>query len=54
MTSKLSRSVAAGDGRLADLLPDLIEIVLTPYLGQAEAVGVAAKAEVSNTPRNQS
>ena len=54
MTSKLSRSVAAGDERLGDLLPDLIEIVLTPYLGQAEAVAMAATVEVSNTPRNPS
>jgi hypothetical protein len=45
MVSLISRRVMAGDAeRLEDLLPDLVEFVLTPYLGADEALRVAAKA----------
>lgn len=39
------RKVEAGEGdRLPDLLPDLLELVLTPYLGREEAQRLARRA----------
>ncbi len=36
------RKVEAGEGEsLPDLLPDLVELTLAPFLGRAEAVRVA-------------
>ena len=37
VVSQLSRSLLAGPGLLGALLPDLVEFVLTPYLGPDEA-----------------
>jgi len=43
MVSLISRRVMAGEAeRLEVLLPDLVEFVLTPYLGSSEALRVAA------------
>jgi AcrR family transcriptional regulator len=45
LVSMLSRSLAFGDPAiLPDLLPDFIEFVLMPYLGPAEAHGLAQEA----------
>lgn len=42
MVALVVRKVEAGEGpRLPDLLPDLVELFLTPYLGREEAVRVA-------------
>ena len=44
MVSLISRRVMAGETeQLEALLPDLVEFVLTPYLGGSEALHVAAK-----------
>lgn len=43
IVSQLSRASAAGN-QTAPLLPDLVEFVLAPYLGAAEARGLAARA----------
>ncbi len=52
VASKLARSIAAGgSGPLRDLLPDLTEIVLSPYLGEAEALRVAASIEPQSALR---
>jgi AcrR family transcriptional regulator len=37
VVSQLTRSMLVGPGPLASLLPDLIEFILTPYLGPREA-----------------
>lgn len=43
MVSLISRRVMAGEAeQLEDLLPDLVEFVLTPYIGSNEALAVAA------------
>jgi AcrR family transcriptional regulator len=40
------RKVEAGEGeRLIDLLPDLLELTLTPFLGRAEAARLAREAD---------
>ena len=44
VVSQLTRSLLAGAKPLAVLLPDLIEFVLTPYLGSGEARRRAAEA----------
>jgi len=45
MVSLISRRIIAGKTEeLEDLLPDLVEFTLTPYLGSAEA-GDVAKAK---------
>ena len=42
MAALIADRVLAGEGdRLPDLLPDLLEFVLTPYLGREEAVRIA-------------
>jgi len=42
MVSLISRRIIAGKtARLEDLLPDLVEFTLTPYLGSAEAAEIA-------------
>jgi AcrR family transcriptional regulator len=42
MVALVVRKVSAGEGdTLPELLPDLLELFLTPYLGRAEAVQVA-------------
>lgn len=42
MVSLISRRIIAGKtGELEDLLPDLVEFTLTPYLGSAEAAEIA-------------
>jgi AcrR family transcriptional regulator len=42
MVSLISRRIVAGQGpELEELLPDLVEFTLTPYLGAAEAAKVA-------------
>jgi hypothetical protein len=42
MVSLISRRVMAGEAeQLEDLLPDLVEFVLTPYLGSRKALAVA-------------
>jgi hypothetical protein len=39
MAALVMEKVEAGEGeRLTELLPDLLEIFLTPYLGREEAV----------------
>jgi hypothetical protein len=44
MVSLISRRVMAGEAeQLEALLPDLVEFVLTPYLGSSEALSVAAE-----------
>jgi AcrR family transcriptional regulator len=46
MVSLISRRVMAGEAeQLEALLPDLVEFVLTPYLGSSEALSVAAKGQ---------
>jgi hypothetical protein len=42
--SQLSRSIVTEAGPLADLLPDLTEFVLAPYLGPETARELAAEA----------
>lgn len=43
MISLIAKNVEEGRGeRLGDLLPDLVELFLTPYLGRAEAVQAKA------------
>jgi AcrR family transcriptional regulator len=43
--SLIVQKLEAGEGeRIRDLLPDLVELVLTPFIGRAEAVGVADAA----------
>jgi hypothetical protein len=45
MVSLISRRIIAGKTKkLRDLLPDLVEFTLTPYLGSAQASKVAKKA----------
>ena len=39
-----SRSILAGDGPLPELLPDLVEFVLAPYLGPERAKALAREA----------
>ncbi len=42
MVSLISRRIIAGKTEeLEDLLPDLVEFTLTPYLGSAEAAEIA-------------
>lgn len=42
MISLISRRILAGrTDELESLLPDLVEFVLTPYLGAAEATAIA-------------
>jgi AcrR family transcriptional regulator len=42
MAALVARRVEAGEGeRLEELLPELVEIFLTPYIGREEAVAVA-------------
>ncbi|HWW68015.1 MAG TPA: hypothetical protein VNY83_08540, partial [Solirubrobacterales bacterium] len=42
MVSLISRRILAGKtAELETLLPDLVEFTLTPYLGSAEATGIA-------------
>lgn len=44
MMSLIARRVESGGGkRLPDLLPDLVELFLTPYLGREEAIRAARK-----------
>jgi AcrR family transcriptional regulator len=51
MVSLISRRIIAGrTEELESLLPDLVEITLTPYIGSTEAVKVASAAEPSATP----
>jgi AcrR family transcriptional regulator len=45
VVSQLSRSLWVGTEPVADLLPDLIEFVLAPYLGPDEARRLAARAD---------
>lgn len=43
MAGLVSRKVEAGEGeRLAELLPELVELFLTPFLGREEAARIAA------------
>jgi hypothetical protein len=43
MVSLISRRIIAGrTAELESLLPDLVEITLTPYIGSAEAARIAA------------
>ena len=45
MAALIADRVQVGEGgRLLDLLPDLLELVLTPYLGREEAVRVSRRA----------
>jgi AcrR family transcriptional regulator len=45
MAALIADRVQAGEGeRLPSLLPDLLELVLTPYLGREEAVRLAQRA----------
>lgn len=45
MAALIADRVLAGEGdRLPSLLPDLLELVLTPYLGREEAVRVSRRA----------
>jgi AcrR family transcriptional regulator len=45
MVSLISRRIIAGKtAKLTDLLPDLVEFTLTPYLGSAEASKVAKRS----------
>lgn len=45
MAALIADRVQAGEGeRLPSLLPDLLELVLTPYLGREEAVAAARRA----------
>jgi len=45
MVALIVRKVNSGEGEgLLDLLPDLVELYLTPYIGRAEAVRVAGEA----------
>lgn len=45
MAALIADRVQAGEGEnLPSLLPDLLELVLTPYLGREEAVAVARRA----------
>jgi AcrR family transcriptional regulator len=45
MAALIVRQVEAGEGeRLAQLLPDLVELFLAPYLGRSEAARVARRA----------
>jgi AcrR family transcriptional regulator len=45
MAALIADRVQAGEGeRLPSLLPDLLELVLTPYLGREAAIGVARRA----------
>lgn len=45
MAALIADRVQAGEGeRLSSLLPDLLELVLTPYLGREEAVRVARRS----------
>jgi AcrR family transcriptional regulator len=46
MVSLISRRIIAGKAEeLEDLLPDLVEFTLTPYLGSAEAATIAQEAD---------
>lgn len=45
MVALIVRKVEEGEGeRLPDLLPDLVELFLTPYIGRSEAVRIARSA----------
>jgi AcrR family transcriptional regulator len=44
IVAQLSRRLLNGDGPLIDLLPDLVEFGLSPYLGTDEARRLAARA----------
>jgi AcrR family transcriptional regulator len=48
VVSQLSRSLLGGPRPLAGLLPDLVEFVLTPYLGPDEARRRAAEATLQS------
>jgi AcrR family transcriptional regulator len=46
MVSLISRRIIAGKAEeLEELLPDLVEFILTPYLGSAEAAKIAAEKD---------
>lgn len=45
-----SRSILAGDGPLPELLPDLVEFVLAPYVGPERAKALAREAVADGRP----